>query len=280
MPPSFSHDVEFCKLLAGRDDVGLIDLMLELAADAEPGLDAADCRRVLRELGDKARRRIDALSPAASLHDKLTAISRLLYVDEGFCGNRDEYYDPRNSLLNEVLERRMGIPITLAIVYQAVAAAAGVDVQGVGAPGHFVLRGEDDLASWYVDPFERGDVLEASACRQRIEELTGQVCAVGPEEFPPASTIEIVVRVLRNLKAAYALEEQWCEALAVQERLVLLLPDAPLEVRDLGLVYLRSGRPHQALCKLEEFTRDCGPQEARHLAPYLRTARRMAAEMN
>ena len=280
MPSPFSTDVEFSKLVAGRDDVQLIDLMLELAADATPGVDTAACRATLCELGKKARRRVSALPPDISLHDKLSAISRVLYADERFRGNRDEYYDPRNSLLHEVLERRLGIPITLAIVYQAVAAAAGVEVQGVGAPGHFVLRAEDAGESWYIDPFERGEILDAAACRQRIEELTGQVCAVGPEEIPAATAGEIAVRVLRNLKGAYALEEHWEAALAVQERLVLLLPDAPLELRDLGLVYLRSGRPHQALAKLAEFSRDCPPDEARNLAPYLRTARRMAAEMN
>lgn len=280
MANAFSNDVEFSKLLAGREDVALVALMLELAADAAPDLNADKCRAQLQQLGAQARQRIAALPPGASLRDTLVAISRLLYADEGFRGNRDEYYDPRNSLLHEVVERRLGIPITLAIVYQAVAAAADIDVQGVCAPGHFVLRAEDDASSWYVDPFERGDVLDAAACRQRIEEMTGQACVVGPEDLPSATVAEIAVRVLRNLKAAYALEEHWCEALAVQERLVLLLPDAPLERRDLGLVYLRSGKPHAALSTLEEFSRDCAPQEARQLAPYLRTARRMVAEMN
>lgn len=281
MPPAFASDVEFNKLVSGRNDVDLVELMLEFAADAYPDIDR--CRHLLEidRLGELARRRIAELGvERRSLEERLQTISRVLYAEERFQGNEEAYYDPRNSYLNEVLARRTGIPISLAIVYMAVAARAGVHTFGVAAPGHFVVGAREARESWFVDPFHRGLVLDRDECRRRIEQVLGESGVIGDGHFRPASAREIGARVLRNLKSAYVMENQWAPALPVQQRLVLLLPEAIDEGRDLGLMYLRNGRPMQALALLKEYLANCSEDQAEAVEPYLRAARRLAAEMN
>jgi regulator of sirC expression with transglutaminase-like and TPR domain len=264
MPQAFASDVEFNKLVARRRDVDLVELMLEFAADAYPELDRAQCFAELDRLGLLARQRIAQRDgDCQSLAGRLKTLSRVLYLDERFRGNEEAYYDPRNSYLNEVLKRRRGIPISLGIVYTAVAARAGVSTFGVTAPGHFVVGARESGESWFVDPFHEGLVLDREACRRRIEDV-----------------LEIGARVLRNLKAAYVMENQWVSALPVQQRLALLLPDAPDERRDLGLMYLRTGNSTTALPLLEKYLARCSDEQSQAVQPYLRAARRMAAELN
>jgi regulator of sirC expression with transglutaminase-like and TPR domain len=211
---------------------------------------------------------------------RLASISRLLYEVEGFHGNREAYYEPQNSYLNEVLARRCGIPISLGILYMAVAARAGVKMFGVNTPGHFVIgcaRGSD---LWYVDPFSGGDVLDRAACRCRIEQAVGKPGAVCDAHFAAATPLEIAARVLRNLKAAYAMQDQWPAVLRVQRRLVALLPEVQDERRDLGLVYLRVGQPGRALAMLEPLAGKCSQDNNQALHMSIQAARRMVAERN
>jgi regulator of sirC expression with transglutaminase-like and TPR domain len=278
MALSFSGDVEFNKLRSGQGDADLVGVMLELAADAYPDLDAGACCQELNRLRDVAIRRV--AESRGALADQLNALGRLLYREEGFFGNRESYYDPRNSYLNQVLERRCGIPISLAILYMHVAVGAGLRVHGVSTPGHFMLCAMSPTERWFIDPFGDGELLSEDECRTRVQAVFDPSAAIPPECFQPASTLEIVVRVLRNLKAAYAMNDQWAEALPVQERLLALLPDRRDEKRDLGLINLRSGHPHEALTLLGEYVSDCDEETARQMQPYLRTARKMAAELN
>ncbi len=204
----------------------------------------------------------------------------MLYVVEGFRGNSQAYYDPRNSYLNEVLARRLGIPISLGIIYLAVAERAGLAMYGVGTPGHFVLGSEDAEETLYVDPFSQGTVLDRGQCQALVEQLLGEPGVLADEHFRPATQREIATRVLRNLKAAYVMESQWTPAVPVQQRLTLLSPGKADEGRDLGLIYLRTGHPIEAIGLLETHLRQCGESQAEELRPYLRAARRMAAELN
>jgi regulator of sirC expression with transglutaminase-like and TPR domain len=280
MASPFAHDIQFQQLLAGQSEIDLVDLLLEFAGDAYAELDPAATRRELGRLRGRARAAIEALSDHAALAEQLAGISRLLYGQEGFRGNQDDYYDPRNSYLNDVLERRVGIPISLAIVYMTVADGAGLKVFGVGTPGHFMLGAKDSAGTLYIDPFARGEVLSLEDCRQHVQQHTGRLEAMADEEIRPARHLEIAARVLRNLKAAYAMRDQWGQVLPVQQRLALLLPDLSDEQRDLGLVYLRTGRPSEALELFDAYVKVCQADDAETLAPYLRSARRMLAELN
>lgn len=274
--PPFKGDLEFQKLLSGGGPVDLVSLMLEFAADAYPRLDRARVAAEVDRLGSAARKRL-AGEDRPSERSRLAKLSELLFAEEGFRGDRDAYYDPRNSYLNEVLDRRLGIPISLAIVYQAVAVRAGVRLFGVGTPGHFML-GAEGRTNLYVDPFN-GDVLDREACRRRIESLLGEAGVISDAHFRPATPLEIGQRVLRNLKAAYVMENQWLAVLPVQERLTML-SDQPDERRDLGLIYLRIGQAPRALRLLEDYLRTCAPKQSEELRPYLQKARRMMAELN
>ncbi|MGE0609747.1 MAG: SirB1 family protein [Pirellulales bacterium] len=279
MPREFARDCQFQKLLAGAKDICLPGLMLEMATDAYPAVDVLGCLAEIERLGAAAARAVkSSLNEQRGLQGSLHEISRLLYEQEGFAGNTEEYYDPRNSYLNEVLRRRTGIPLSLGILYMSVAYRAGIPMYGIATPGHFMIAARHAGRAWYVDPFQAGEVLDLAECRVRVEANLGQDC--GDEYFRPATHLEIAVRTLRNLKAAYARADRWPEVLPVQRRLVLMLPDLLDERRDLGLVLLRNGAASQALPLFEEYLSKCGPKEAEVLKPYLSTAKRMAAEMN
>lgn len=280
MAAPFQHDIQFQRLRSGQAEVDLADLMLEFAGDAYPQLDPIPSRHELARLQDRAGAVLDRLGAQASLAERLAAIGRLLYVDVGFHGNYDDYYDPRNSYLNEVLQRRTGIPISLAIVYLTVAGGAGLKVFGVSTPGHFMLGSHGAGGTLYVDPFEQGDVLSAEACRRSIERRLGRPDTLAEEDLRPARHLEIAARVLRNLKSAYAMRDQWEQVLPVQSRLALLLPELSDEQRDLGLVYLRTGRPREAIELFEAYLKVCQPDDAQALTPYMRSARRLLAERN
>lgn len=262
----------------GRD-LDLVQFMLDVAADAYPNLDRVGCLVEIDRLGVACHDRVGRCQ-CSDVGHRLTAVSRFLYEIEGFHGNREAYYEPQNSYLNEVLARRRGIPISLGILYMAVARRAGLRTFGVNTPGHFVVGCQADGDPLFVDPFNAGDVLDKRACQCRIEQMTGVKEPIGCEQFRAAAPSDIAARVLRNLKAAHAQENRWDRVLCVQRRLVALLPHVPQERRDLGLVYLRMGQPHRALGLLEPYLSVCGAQQADALRPSLQAARRMLAESN
>ena len=276
----FSGDIEFRKLLAARQDIDLVQLMLELAADVYPHLDRLGCLLEIDRLAVLCEQPMAPLVTAAQIRRQLTTISQVLYGIEGFHGNRDAYYDPDNSYLNCVLERRCGIPISLGILYMAVASRLGLRMFGVNTPGHFVIGCQTESENIYVDPFTAGDVLSRDECKQRIEESIGERGVVHSEHFRPAGHGDIAVRVLRNLKTAHAMANQWDHALTVQKRLTLLLPQFAQEQRDLGLIYLRAGQPTHALSLLEQYLSVCGNDQRAVLETSVRTARKMVAELN
>jgi regulator of sirC expression with transglutaminase-like and TPR domain len=276
MSQPFAHNPEFSKLCAGRDDIDLVAAMFELAGDAYPRAALEAGRHELNRLRTAAADRVRQLR-SADLAERLEAVSDLLYCNEGFRGNREAYYDPRNSYLNEVLARRCGIPISLGIIYMHVAAGSGIPVCGVPTPGHFMLAAQERDQQWFIDPFTEGEVLDPASCRRRVSERIGE----SADPWLRAAThLEIVVRVLRNLKAAYAMDDRWTSIVPVQQRLVALLPDHRDEQRDLALIFLRSGQPHTALELLTRYLDGSDPDTARQMEPFLRTARKLAAEMN
>ncbi|HTM56520.1 MAG TPA: transglutaminase-like domain-containing protein [Pirellulales bacterium] len=275
----FETSPEFAKLVAGSCDIDLVQFMLEIAEDAYPHLDRVGCLMEIDRLGVVCGDHPDWCG-AATVRGRLQAVSETLYDIEGFHGNRDEYYEPENSYLNEVLARRCGIPISLGILYMAVAARVGLRMFGVNAPSHFVIGCACGSSALFVDPFNGGDILDRETCKARIEEICGEHGDVTATCLRPAASRDIAARVLRNLKAAYAMRDCWPAVLRVQERLTALLPQIPQERRDLGLVYLRLGKPLKALAVLEPYVQSCGSQQAEALAPSLQAARRMVAELN
>lgn len=231
---------------------------LHIAAIAYPTLDHHEVHRHLDLLADTVRAELgmgdgdllpqDGLGQRSTALHVLGALRDVLGGREGFHGNRDEYYDPRNSFINDVLTRRTGLPITLSIVFVEVARRIGAPLAGVGLPSHFMAKWPlpaeegDDL---FVDAFAGGEVLDIGACRRFVLRIAASGASGGqifdPLWFAPAGTRAILTRMLHNLKHVYLQRGETANALEVVERLMLIAPDAPEEQRDRGLLRLAAG---------------------------------------
>jgi regulator of sirC expression with transglutaminase-like and TPR domain len=277
-PQPFADSPEFRRLAAGEHPVNLARIALEIAADAYPDLDIAAYMARIGELTERVRPRCPR---SATVRDILGQINWVLFVEEEMRGNHEEYYDPRNSYLNDVLDRRLGIPISLSVLYWAVAEPLGLSIAGANLPAHFMLRVEDGDRTWFVDPFHSGAVLSREMCRRRLSEILQQPVELDDAMAAPCSVATIVTRMLRNLKAIYLREEDLPSVVPVQRRLAALHPLDADEVRDLGVLCLRAERPGEVLDPLQAFLKS-SPSDARapEIAALLATARRRLAERN
>jgi regulator of sirC expression with transglutaminase-like and TPR domain len=202
---------------------------------------------------------------AARMHqvgdDSVRVFNEYLYDEQGFAGNRERYDDPRNSFINEVLDRRIGIPISLAVVYLEVARRAGLHVDGINFPGHFLLRARDpvirEAASEVViiDPFHGGAQLSEYDCRQLLRQHVGDEAAFDTTLLAPATRHEIVVRMLVNLKRLYVRMRSFPQARVISSLLLGIDPAAISELRDRGLLAYHLEDFPAALRDLEEYLR-------------------------
>jgi regulator of sirC expression with transglutaminase-like and TPR domain len=223
--------------------VDLAELALHLARDEYPTLDVAAYLARLDALADELRPRL-----AGSLAARTAELAHFLFEEHDFAGNADDYYDPRNSYLNDVLDRKLGIPITLSVVAIAVGARAGLTVAGVGLPGHFVAKASDDSGHDILfDPFHGGQFLDADGCEQLVAAVTGQPFALTAEAVAATPPGQVAARMLNNLKAVYLRDSDFPRAARVMERLVQLAPDDPVQRRDLGVSLVHAGKPGRAI---------------------------------
>ncbi len=231
---------DWSSLAAQADNtVPLLETALLIARDEYPDLDADLYDTLVQSHAEHLRPDIDAIE-AWPL--KMAAINRHLFDELGYTGNHDEYYDPRNSYLNEVFERRLGNPITLAMVQMEVARRLGVPLDGVSFPGHFLVRLPVDDGILVMDPFNGGRPLGADELRERAKpHLGGDI----PDDnalmhiLDPASHRAILIRMLRNLHGVYAERDEWDRAARSADRVLKLSPEQPEAFRDRGLAYLR-----------------------------------------
>ncbi len=222
---------------------------LKLArAVAYPDLDVADYLARLDELAALAG---TAVSPHLSVLAQADALADFLFRQQGFQGNRAFYFDPRNSYLNEVLDRRLGIPITLSLLYTAIAERLGLPVFGVGMPGHFIVAVRVAGQDFYLDPFHEGQRLTMQDCARLVRETTGY--EFREAWLAPTQPRAILARMLNNLRNIYVQYQRWEEAAAVIELLILVQPDVPPHLRDLGFVHFQNGAPHLAARYLDAY---------------------------
>jgi regulator of sirC expression with transglutaminase-like and TPR domain len=214
--------------------IDLAEAALWIAAEQYEGLDVPAYLARLAELAERAR---PSVSAARTLALRVAALNRFLYDEQSFRGNRSDYYDARNSFLNDVIDRRTGIPITLAVVYLSVAGRLGLPVRGVGFPGHFLLRcaAPEEIV---IDPFE-GKFLTRADCKARWQATLGADTPFDARALEPAPARQTLARLIGNLKQIFLAQQDWSRALACVERILVLAPDAPLELRDRGLLYAR-----------------------------------------
>jgi regulator of sirC expression with transglutaminase-like and TPR domain len=204
---------------------------LKIATDQDPAL---DIEHYLSELDALATRLAPRLEPAATLKERLQILSNYLCRVEGFTGNHDKYYAPENSYLSHVLERRQGLPITLAVVYVEVARRAGLDLQGVEFPSHFLIRaGEPPI---FIDAFNDGELLNEEDCAALLKRFTGGRLTFHSGLLAPVTNDRVLLRILRNLKLLHVKEGRAYEALRMVDRLIAIDPSQKREYRDRGLL--------------------------------------------
>lgn len=180
-------------------------------------------------------------------------INTHMFETMGFQGNRESYYDPRNSFLNDVIDRRLGIPITLSVIYIEVGRLVGLPISGVGMPGHFIVQYTAQPEPFWIDPFERGTMMTRDACVERLQKLYGDQLPWQDTFLAPISDHDILRRMLNNLKHNFARQNDYHRALNTIERILLLSPEMPTEIRDRGLVHYRLGHLQAALYDLQRY---------------------------
>jgi regulator of sirC expression with transglutaminase-like and TPR domain len=204
----------------------------------------------------------------------LQELSRYLFQEEGFAGNAAAYYDPRNSFLNDVLDRRLGIPLTLSMVYLEVGWRLGLPLQGVNFPGHFLVRYQGQALSLLVDPYHDGQVRFEDEAQALLDGIYGGTVRLKPEYLRPAGRTDMLVRLLSNLKGIYLNARDEERALAAVERLLLLRPERNEVLREQGMLLVRTGRTDEALGVLRRYLeREPPPADVEQVERLLRELR-------
>ena len=233
---------QFVALAESDQEIDLAEAALLIAATEYPQLDIAEQLKVLDSLAAGASQRLGELRDPLYCVNKL---SEYLFDEVGFSGNDDDYYDPRNSFLNEVLDRRIGIPISLSLVCIEVGKRLDIPLVGVGMPGHFLLKHRDE-EELFIDPFHRGILLSEEECAQRLREITQTDILWDSRLLSQVSNRDFITRMLRNLKGIYLQIQDFERSLAMIDRIVVLQPNVVEERRDRGLVRFQLGRYEDA----------------------------------
>ena len=279
-----------------RDD-DLVTGALVMARVEHRDLDARPTLAALTRLGALATRRLERLGDDAPPERRIEALNTLLFEDEGFHGNTERYDDPRNSFLNDVIARRTGIPITLAVVYLEVGRRAGVPLEGVNFPGHFLVRfvhspADSGHRDFILDPFHDGAILSEVDLRELLRRHAGDEVAYDRRLLATAGKRQILTRMLVNLKRLYVAMRSFPQARTVVELLAAIDPLSLAEVRDRGLLAYHEGDYAAALRDLEAYLRASSragtPAEAdedrreeyRQIWEHVKTLRRRIATFN
>lgn len=225
--------------LARPGEVSLAEGALLIAADEYQDLDVDGYLAQIDEMGQALRKR---LRSDISTTEALIALNRYIFDELGFSGNNDDYYDPRNSFLNEVIERRLGIPITLAVLYIEIGRRIGLRLEGVSFPTHFLVKCVLRDGAVIIDPYARGASLGLDDLQARLQALASEVeldAALAASLLAAASPNDIFARMLNNLRGIYLQRGEQVKALSICNRIIALMPEAAEEFRDRGELYAR-----------------------------------------
>jgi regulator of sirC expression with transglutaminase-like and TPR domain len=203
------------------------------------------------QLAHRVEARITAAGDAA---ETIAALNHVLFQEAGLRGNREDYYDPRNSFLNHVLDRGLGIPITLALIYMEVGHRLGFPLFGVGMPGHFLLKHYDiDGREMLIDCFNSGDILTAQDCQRRLDEIYSGQMTLRPEFLFALSRRQILTRILNNLKTVHLSTRNFRKALPIVDLVLVIYPRSPEDVKQRALLRYSLGQNKGAAEDLEEY---------------------------
>src|SRR5258707_2305884 len=281
---------EFTTLILGDDaSIDLARAALLIAAGEYPHLDFNQHLLRLEELAEQVRARMLSLEmqpaqPPQTVNecfDVLHAMNGVLFEQERFRGNRIDYYNPQNSFLNRVLERRLGIPLTPALVYMEVGKRLGLRIAGVGMPFHFIVRCEFQGACIYVDPYEKGKFLSEQDCRERLSLIFKNREDFDPTWLEPLNSRQFLTRMLINLKNIYVHKSDFPHALMACDRILLLNPIQPVELRDRGVVHFHLKHYSRAVHDLGKYI-ELAPQadDVEEVRQQIKVIRQLIAMMN
>lgn len=287
--------VEALLAASNAPGTGLAHAALVIARIEYPRLDVEAYVAKLDAMGDGARRAVERHNDSsgdASALSCIKAVNQFLFEDLRFVGNRDKYEDPRNSCLNEVLDRRTGIPITLSVVYMEIARRAGLQIDGVNFPGHFLVRcpdlGDRGRRGLIIDPFHAGALLSEHDCRLLLQRHVGSEVAFDKSLLAPTTRLQIIVRMLLNLKRIYVHMRSFPQARDVTELLLAVTPSALSELRDRGLLAyhlndvtgaLRDLQTYLKLSSVGEMDKEAR-EEHEQIWEHVKTLRRRVAALN
>ena len=280
----------FETLVAGEDMAIDLSLAALLIANLEyPRLDIAHYMAQLDSLAERVRALLGLTGAGTPEHlpvnmdvpAVIAAMNTVLFGEEHFHGNTEDYYNSSNSFLNEVLERHTGIPIALSLLYMEVGRRVGVWFDGIGLPFHFVVGCRFQQKRIYIDPFESGRVLSEQECRTRVREVIGKKDKIPTQWFEPVSRKYLLIRMLNNLKHIYLHSEDYARALRICDCILVLAPRSPQERRDRGVIYLQLKRYGRALHDLAAYLQ-LAPQAEDHdeIQRQVKIIRQILAMMN
>jgi len=232
------------------EQINLERAALYIAQEEYLDLDVDEYLNALDMMADDVREQLPIESYPLKI---LKTINHYLYGNLGFAGNTENYYDPRNSFFNDVIDRRTGIPITLSLVYLAIAQRLDFPMVGIGMPGHFLIRPIQEDMDIFVDAFSQGEILFPQDCQDRLNQMSGQSVEMQPQFLAAVTSRQFLARMLTNLKATYLDRGEMEKVLAAIERILLLFPNAAFELRDRGILYFRMNRWIEARQDLEAY---------------------------
>lgn len=275
-PESTQHHIRqaFAALAAKEDHkIDPLEAAILIAREEYSDLDPAEIYARLDELAAQVQDLLDATpkdATAATIDAEdadtrserredqiISAINHILFEKEHFRGNRANYYNTRNSFINDVLRRRTGIPITLSLVYIEIARRIGLEAAGIGLPGHFVVRCKvSSTNTIYLDPYQRGKRLHRKDCENLARSVLQGSAHFDQRWLLPINPRQFIVRMLNNLKHIYIHQEDFPRALAACDRILLLVPMAPLELRDRGIIHMHLKHYASAIRDLSAYTKN------------------------
>lgn len=234
---------------ASEGKIVLAEAALQIAVSEYPELDVPHYLSVLKDWSGQLKRELTK----GPVHLQLDKLNDWLFGIMNFSGDTENYYDPRNSFLNDVIDRRKGIPISLSVIYLELAWALGIDASGIGFPGHFLVRVMAEGKPLYIDTFHGGNIMTAEGCAAFLKELTEGELEFSDSFLTRVTKKDIIGRMLRNLKRIYLETSAYPKLIQVLDKLVLLYPESPEEVRDRGIIQYQLKAFRSSLHDFENF---------------------------
>lgn len=269
------------------EQIDLLGCAFLIARTEYPGLDARAYEKKLAELAVRvaARLRRTCLgnqSGAPDHTETIAALNHVLFEEEKFQGNREDYYDARNSFVNDVLDRKLGIPITLALVYMETARRIGFPLSGVGMPGHFLLKHYDAHGEGIlIDAFERGAILTQADCQRRLDEIYAGNISLQPQFLLSVTRRQWLNRMLNNLKTAYIAQRNFKKALPFAEMIVAIYPRSAEDVKQRAVLRYHNQQTRGAIADFNDYL-EIAPEasDAAEIRQTVLSIRRSLASMN